>query len=213
MVAADSHGARLDSRRVRLPARTAAANPAPVPAHEPYRLWRVHRVHRVDFRHLRILWRPAGRSLWPRTHHRRVSRLRHCPALLERVDHQRRDVRNPAHVDGNCRGPDCGSRSRPDSRYVAAAQPRARIRIADDWPGRRELSLQLCRRPDAADLSHVAIADLDHGILGSRDVHPDRIVAVRSEPRTAHADHETRYPAACRLRTPPLGPRTAGWHG
>ncbi len=181
---------RLDSRCVRLPARSPAADPAPVPAHESYRIWRIHRVHRADFRHQRILRRPAGRSLRPRTHHRRVSRLRHCPALLERLDYQHRDLRDPPHVDGNRRRPDCGSRRCPDSRYVAAAQPRARIRIADDRPGRRELSLQLCRRPDAADLSHLAIADLDHGLLRGRDVHPDRVVAVRSKSRPAHANHE-----------------------
>ena len=71
-------------------------------------------------------------------------------------------------------GPDCRRRRRVDSRHVAAPQPRARIRTADDRPGRRELPLQLRRRRDAADLSHLAIANLDHGIHRRRDVHPDR---------------------------------------
>ena len=209
MVAADPDGARVDSRRIRLPARAAAANPAPVPAHEPYRVRRVHHVHRVDFRHLRILRRPAGGSLRPRTHHRRMPGPGHRPALPERVDHQHRDVRDPALVDGNRRGPHRRSRRRIDSRYVAAAQPRTRIRIADDRSGRRKLSLQLRCRRDAADLSHLAIADLDHGILRGRDVHPDRALAVRSESRTAHADHENRDPGARRRRTPALGLRTS----
>ena len=174
MVAADSHRARLDSRRLRLPARAAAADPAAVPAHEPHRLRRVHHLHRADFRHLRILRRPARRSLRPRPDHRRMPRLRHRPALLERADHQHRDLRDPAHVDGNRGRPDCRRRRRADSRHVAAPQPRARIRTADDRPGRRELPLQLRRRRDAADLSHLAIADLDHGILRGRDVRPDR---------------------------------------
>ena len=37
--------------------------------------------------HLRILRRPARRSLRPRPDHRHMPRLRHRPALLERADH------------------------------------------------------------------------------------------------------------------------------
>ncbi len=190
MGAADSHGARLNSRRVRLPARPAAADPAAVSAHEPHCLRRVHRVHSFDFGHQRILRRPARGSLRPRPYHRRMSRLRHRPVVHERVDHQHHDLRNSAAVDGNRRGPHCRSRRRTDSRHVAAAQPRARIRPADHRPGWRKLPRQLRCRRDAADLPHLAIADLDHGLLRGRDVHPDRVVAVRSQPRTAHADHE-----------------------
>ena len=190
MATADSHRPRLDSRRLRLPARAAAADPAAVSAHEPHRLRRVHHLHRADFRHLRILRRPARGSLRPRPDHRRMPRLRHGSALLERADHQHHDLRDSPLVDGNRRRADCRRRRRADSRHVAAPQPRTRIRIADYRPGRRELPLQLRRRRDAADLSHLAIANLDHGILRRRDVHPDRDLAVRSESRAAHADHE-----------------------
>ena len=190
MATADSHRPRLDPRRLRLPARPAAADPAAVSAHEPHRLRRVHHLHRADFRHLRILRRPARRSLRPRPHHRRMPRLRHRPALLERADHQHSDLRDPPLADGSSGRPDCRRRRRFDSRHVAAPQPRARIRTADHRPRRRELPLQLRRRSDAADLSHLAIANLDHGILRRRDVRPHRDLALRSKPRAAHADHE-----------------------
>ena len=202
MVAADADGARLDSRRLRLPARAAAADPAALPAHEPHRLWPLHHFRRADLRHLGVLRRPARRSLRPRPDHRHMPRLRHGPVVPERLDHQHRDLRDPAHLDGNRRGPDRRRRRRADSRHVAAPQPRARLRTADHRSGRRELPLQLRRRRDAADLSHLAIADLDHGIHRDRDVYPDRDLAVRSQSRTAHADHEDRNPGASRRRTP-----------
>src|ERR1700678_2980507 len=101
MVAADSDRARLDSRRVRLPARAAAFDHAACATHEPHAVWRIRHVRRAHLRLLGVLRRTARRSLRARPDHRRMSWVGHRPPFHERADHRHRFVRNPAHADGS----------------------------------------------------------------------------------------------------------------
>jgi len=123
-------------------------------------------------------------------YHRRMSRLRHRAVVPERVDHQHHDLRDPAPVDGNRCRPDCRSRRRTDSRHVARLSRALAFGLLTIGPVGANF---LANFVAGATLPIYHTWQSQIWIMGffrGRDVHPDRVVAVRPEPRTAHADHE-----------------------